>query len=69
VRYGLVDHAELLAEARKKLAAAEARIAELEAALRLVDDFAWTAVKADCEDARQELNRRVNICREALGDK
>lgn len=35
-------------------------------ALRLFDNFAWTAVTADCEASRKELNRRIAVCRATI---
>ena len=42
------------------------RIELLMAAARLIDEFAWTAVTADCKESHQELNRRIRCCRAAL---
>lgn len=35
-------------------------------ALELIDTFAWSCVKTDCEESRIELQRRINECRAAL---
>lgn len=43
-----------------------ARCAELEKALRLFDNFAWTAVRTDCNEAMLELNRRITTARAVL---
>ncbi len=34
--------------------------------LRLFDTFAWTAVKADCIESLNELNRRITLARAAI---
>jgi hypothetical protein len=44
----------------------EAEIKQLRAALEEIDNFAWSALTADCEEARVELNRRVKVCRDVL---
>jgi len=43
-------------------------IERLRTALRLMDEFAWTAVTADCEEARIGLNERLAAVRAALKD-
>lgn len=42
------------------------RIELLMSAARLIDEYAWTAVKADCRESERELNRRISILRAAL---
>lgn len=54
------------AEKDDMIADLRAEIERLRAALELIDNFAWSALTADCEEARVELNRRVQVCREAL---
>lgn len=44
------------------------RIRRARAALRLIDTFAWSAVKADCPASHKELSRRIAKCREALSE-
>lgn len=39
---------------------------EMADALALIDEFAWSSIGADCEEAREELMRRITACREAL---
>jgi thiamine monophosphate kinase len=51
------------------LADAKAEVEQLKAALRLMDEFAWTAVTADCEEARVGLNERLAAVRAALEHK
>lgn len=51
-------------EARAELAAARKEIARCVNALELIDYYAWSAVRADCTEAAEELNRRVSVCRE-----
>lgn len=43
-----------------------AQIQILRDALGLIDTFAWTAVSADCEESRLELQRRIDACRKAM---
>ena len=42
------------------------RVERLETALRSLTEFAWSAVTADCEEARVELNSRLERARKAL---
>ena|SRR6185503_244355 len=39
---------------------------EMVEALRGIDEFAWSSMKADCEEARVEAMRRIDACRDAL---
>ena len=39
---------------------------EMLEALCLFDNFAWTALTADCREARDELNRRLTVARAAI---
>jgi len=39
---------------------------ELVEALRGIDEFAWSSMKADCDEARIEAMRRIDACRTAL---
>lgn len=41
-------------------------IERLRDCLREFDEFAWTAVTADCEEARQNLQRKIDKARAAL---
>jgi hypothetical protein len=42
------------------------RVERLETALRGLTEFSWSAVTADCEEARIELNKRLEGARLAL---
>lgn len=52
------DPVEVLVDAYRKLAKAA----------RELDWFAWSAVTADCEPARRNLQRKIDNLRAALGD-
>ena len=54
--------------AREMARHCDARIDKARKALRLIDNFAWTAVTADCEASRKELQRRIDFCRQTLRD-
>lgn len=52
-----IANGRLIAEAPKLLAA-----------LRLLDEFAWTSMQADCIESLNEANRRLAIARAAIAN-
>jgi hypothetical protein len=63
------DRDKVRAENDTRVRELRAEVARLRAALRLMDEFAWTAVTADCEEARIGLNERLAAVRAALEPK
>lgn len=57
------DYIETSRRAHERATAAEARAAALEKALGEVAYFAWSAVSADCDEARENLNGIVTRAR------
>jgi hypothetical protein len=62
IEYVTCDRAQLVLD----LEAALARAEKVEAALQALCNFAWTAVTADCEEARINLNSNLERARAAL---
>lgn len=56
----------LVTDLRADSAAKDARIRELEGALRGLTDFAWSAVAADCDESRDYLNGKLAVARSLL---
>ena len=54
-----------LAVVRRALRLA-ALVEEAETALQGIDNFSWSAVRADCEDAREFCMNKITNCRSVL---